>query len=402
MLNEQHPAPSPERCAPARPEARIAGKLAPRGALSLTARVIRLTFNLAPPRGVYSPVTRALAFFVVGLVVVLASDLSRAGVSNTKDGGATAETAAATLATESATTTADTVAATLAAESATAVADTVPVLEGITFVDIDSLLLAGEGVLVAFEDTIPFASGTIDTVLVAAPRVKIDEVVRRIGERLEADFYAIEHHEFTGIYTVIARDDPADSSRYTVYEGAERIPRNDDGTLQYARLWQRERRYEDGEMKSEKVEDEIEAEWGNMSRQLAIPFSLESGDQYNYAILDRKLVGMNLVYKMRFWPRDQFAALPSGVVWVDYSDWVIRRFEAKMTGAVPLPLILKSIPVYKLRRVKRGEWWVVSDAYVQAELRRIPLLNIPGSVTLHFRTRDHVINGVAYPDAEVR
>ncbi len=87
---------------------------------------------------------------------------------------------------------------------------------------------------------------------------------------------------------------------------------------------------------------------------------------------------------------------------VDICNEMIRRFEAKMTGAVPLPLILKSIPVYKLRRVKHGEWWVVSDAYVQAELRRIPLLKIPGSVTLHFRTRDHVINGVAYPDAEVR
>jgi len=378
MPNEQHPAPSPERCAPARPAARITAKLAPRGALSLTARVIRLTFNLAPPRGVFSPVTRALAFFVVGLVVALASDLSRAGVSGAGDGGATADSAE------------------------TVTADTVPVLEGITFVDIDSLLLAGEGVLVAFEDTIPFALGTIDTVLVAAPRVKIDEVVRRIGERLEADFYAIENHEFTGIYTVVARDDPADTSRYTLYEGAERIHKNDDGTLQYARLWQRERRYENGEMKSEKVEDEIEAEWGDMSRQLAIPFSLESGDQYNYAILDRKLVGMNLVYKMRFWPRDQFAALPSGIVWVDYSDWVIRRFEAEMTGAVPMPMILKSIPVYKLRRVKRGDWWVVSDAYVRAELRRIPLLKIPGSVSLHFRTRDHVINGVAYPDPEVR
>ena len=397
MPNEQHPAPSSERCVPARPEARIAAKLAPRGALSLAARVIRLTFNLAPPRGVFSSVTRALVIFFVGLVVALAADLSRAGVSNTKDGAATAATAdtAETAA-------ADTVAATLATESATAAEDTVPVLEGITFVDIDSLLLAGEGVLVAFEDTIPFAQGTIDTVLVAAPRVKIDEVVRRIGERLEADFYAIENHEFTGIYTVVARDDPADTSRYTLYEGAERIHKNDDGTLQYARLWQRERRYENGELKSEKVEDEIEAEWGDMSRQLAIPFSLESGDQYNYAILDRKLVGMNLVYKMRFWPRDQFAALPSGIVWVDYSDWVIRRFEAEMTGAVPMPLILKSIPVYKLRRVKRGDWWVVSDAYVRAELRRIPLLKIPGSITLHFRTRDHVINGVAYPDAEVR
>jgi hypothetical protein len=290
------------------------------------------------------------------------------------------------------------------AATALAAPDTVPTLEGITFVDIDSLLIAGEGVLVAFEDTIPFAEGTLDTVLVAAPRVKIDEVVRRIGERMEADFYAIEQHEFTGVYTMIARDDPADSSRYTVYEGADRIHRQVDGTFQYARLWQQERRYEDGELEKEKIEDEIEADWGHMSRDIAmaIPFSLESGDHYNYTILDRRLVGMNLVYKMRFSPKDQFAALPSGIVWVDYSDWVIRRIEAEMTGAVPLPMFLKSIPVYKVRRVKLGDWWVLKDAYARVELRKLPLLKIPRSVTFHFIASDHVINGVAYDEPESR
>jgi hypothetical protein len=285
---------------------------------------------------------------------------------------------------------------------APAAEDTIPILDGIGFVNIDSLLLAGDGVLVAFEDTIPFAEGTLDTVLVAAPRVTIDEVVRRIGERLEADRYAIGQHAFTGIYTMIARDDPADSNRYTLYEGADRIHKNDDGTLHYARLWQRERRYEDGRLESEKIEEEIETDWSRMSRQLAVPFSLETGDQYVYEILDRMLIGMSLVYKMRFRPKDQFAALPSGVVWVDYSDWVIRRFDAAMTGAVPLPMVLKSVPAYRLRRVKRGDWWVLHDIYVQAELRRVPLLKIPGSVTLRFQTRDHVINGVAYPDPEAR
>jgi hypothetical protein len=321
------------------------------------------------------PTARAIRVWVTGLAALLAPGL-----------GLTQAPAPASL------------------DTAVAAADTVPILEGVTYVDVDSLLMAGDGILVAFEDTIPFAEGTLDTVLVTAPRVKIDEVVRRIGERMEADFYAIEQHDFTGLYTVIARDDPADSSRYTVYEGADRIHRQVDGTFRYAKLWERERRYEDGQLQKETTEEEIEADWGHTSREIAmaIPFSLESGDQYNYAILDRQLVGMNLVYTMRFWPKDQFAALPSGIVWVDYSDWVIRRIESEMTGAVPLPMFLKSIPSYKLRRVKRGDWWVLSDVYAQVELRDLPLLKIPRSFTVHFVARDHVINGVAYDDPENR
>lgn len=280
--------------------------------------------------------------------------------------------------------------------------DTIPTLTGLTVVDIDSLLLSGEGILIAFEDTIPFAEGTLDTLLVGAQRVTIDEVVRRIGERMEAERFAIREHEFTGLTKVVARAHDDGENDYTIYEGATRIRRAPDGTYRWATLWEREREYEKGELKKEKVEDEIEVDWAGVGNDVAtaVPFSLESGDQYNYEILDRRLVGMNLVYKMRFEPKDSFAALASGTVWVDYSDWVIRRIEAEITGAVPVPLVIKSIPVYKLRRVPKGEHWVLHDAYARVELRKLPLADIPGTIEVHWRSTGHIINGVEYPDAE--
>ncbi|MFO7655258.1 MAG: hypothetical protein R6X25_15775 [Candidatus Krumholzibacteriia bacterium] len=278
--------------------------------------------------------------------------------------------------------------------------DTVTVLGGLTVVDIDSLLMAGEGVILAFEDTIPFAMDTLDTLFVDAPRATIDEVVRRIGERLEADLHAIEEHEFTARATVVARSHENPEREYTVHESATRMRRIRDGTWQWAEVWQREREFEDGELKKEKVKDEVEVDWAGMGNQLAmaVPFSLEGGNQYRYQILDRRLVGLNLVYKMHYEPRDPFAALASGTVWVDYSDWVIRRIDAEMVRSVPLPLVVKSIPVYKMRREQRGRHWVLADVYARVELRSVPLLGLPGTVEMHWRASDHVINGVRYED----
>jgi hypothetical protein len=109
-------------------------------------------------------------------------------------------------------------------------------------------------------------------------------------------------------------------------------------------------------------------------------------------------VGNHVVYKIHFAPRSSFQALPSGTVWVDFGDFVIRRIEAELTGAVPMPMILKSIPVFKLRRVPKGEHWVVADLYARVLLRDLPLLKIPNDLELYYRTSRHVIDGVRYPD----
>jgi hypothetical protein len=270
------------------------------------------------------------------------------------------------------------------------------------FVNVDSLLLSGTGLLLAFEDTIPFAEGTLDTILVGAPRMKVSEVVRRIGERMARDRARLRDHSYTGSTRVVARypEHPGKPRRWDTYESVTRERLGRDYTYQTARVWQRERKYEGDELEEEKIDDEVEMDWGQVSDAVteAVPFALQSSDAYDYAILDRRLVGDHVVYKIHFAPRSSFQALPSGTVWVDFSDFVIRRIEAEMTGAVPMPIFLKSIPVFKVRREQKGEHWVVADLYARVLLRDLPLLKIPTDLELYYRTSRHVIDGVRYPD----
>ena len=276
--------------------------------------------------------------------------------------------------------------------------------DSLLVVDVDGVLRAGQGVFLAFEDTIPFAEGTLDTLLVAAPRVKVSEVVRWIGERLEADGARMKEHSFTGTVKVIAleKDEAGGERPMAIYETVERYRLSGDGTYQYATLWSRERKFEGEELDKEEIEDEVEADWGELGARMirSTPFSLHTGDAYNYAILDRRLLGLNVVYKMRFEPKSRFQALPSGTVWVDYGDFVVRRVEAEMIESVPFPLFVKAIPVYKLRRIQKGDFWVVYDVYTRIDLRPWPLLNMPHAIEVYYRTSRHEIGGLEYPDAE--
>jgi len=289
-------------------------------------------------------------------------------------------------------------------EEAVAGDDSVAVLDTLYFLDVDTSLLTGQGVLLAFEDTIPFAEGTLDTVLASAPRVKVSEVVRLIGERMEEDWTRIKEHSYTGVTKAVARHgSPSDEKpRFVTYEQAERFHKDPNGDYQRAVLWQREQEFEDGQLVEEDVEDEVDVHWEELSGAVvhAIPFSLGSGHEYNYQILDRQLIGMNVIYKIGYEPKSRFKALSSGVVWIDYGDMMIRRVEAEMTGTVPLPLFIRSIPVIKFRKVRKGDFWVISDLYARVELRQVPLLDIPGSIEFYYQTSRHVINGEEFPDSE--
>jgi hypothetical protein len=285
-----------------------------------------------------------------------------------------------------------------------AAGDSLATLDTLYFVDIDSSLRAGQGIWLAFEDTIPFAAGTAETVLATAPRVKVSDVVRMIGERMEENRARMAEHSFTGLTKVVAYFKPqADKPRKQhTYEQAERIRFDGSGEFQQVMLWQRERKYEDDELVDEEVKDEVDVSWNDLSDAVveAVPFSLSSGNEYKYQILDRDLVGMNVIYTISFQPKSQFKTLPSGVVWVDYSDMAIRRVEAEMTQAVPMPLIIESIPVYKFRIAQKGEFRVMSDLYAEIRLRSVPLLKLPETVEIYYQASRHRINGVDYPDEE--
>ena len=258
------------------------------------------------------------------------------------------------------------------------------------------------GFILAVEDTFSFSPDEYDTLLVAAPRVKVEEVIKAIGERMERDENLIKTHEFTTLTTMIQRkDSDPESKNYILYESAVRQRIASGESVQTVQLWSRERKYEDGEMvDEEKKEGEFKTEWNEMGQSisLAAPFSPETGDQYNYEIEDREIVGNNVIYRILFEPKSQFDALPSGTVWVDFSDLVIRRFEARVVGTVPFPLFLKSIPFLRVTPKKLGNFWVADEAHAQIKLRKMPLPNWPSHIELHTVIKDQVINGVAYND----
>jgi hypothetical protein len=262
--------------------------------------------------------------------------------------------------------------------------------------DLDSLLLDGQGIVLAFEDTFSFDPDSADTVLVSAPRVTVAEVIEAIGKRMEYDSYRMADYEYTTLVTIVARDDSDENSgNYTIEESAQRFHHDREQGDQMVQLWERKRKYEDGELVEDETDDEVAAEFLPMQERVieAMPFAPSGAGRYHYTILARELVGNNLIYKIGFAPKSRFEALPSGTIWVDYSNWAIRKIEGRMTGAVPYPMILESVPVFRQSQERFGEFWFPTDAYMRFDLRKIPFVPIPDNVEVRISLHDIVING---------
>jgi len=291
--------------------------------------------------------------------------------------------------------------------------DTVPTLPGMTWAepddsagwigvaraaDLDSLLLGGQGIVMAFEDTFSFDPGTADTLLVSAPRVTVAEVIAAIGRRMEYDNYRMGNYEYTMLTTQVLRDQPGVNGKdYEVEEYAMRFHHDQELGDQMVKLWERSRKYVDGKLTTEKTDEKVTAEFVSMQEQVieAMPFAPGGAGRYNYTILDRQLVGNNLIYKIGFAPRNRFEALPKGTIWVDYSNWVLRKVEAEMTDTVPYPMFLESVPVYRLSQERFGDFWFPTEVYLRVNLRRLPLIPIPDNVEVRVSLQDIEIEGVA-------
>lgn len=250
-------------------------------------------------------------------------------------------------------------------------------------------------------DTIPLAEAWSDTVFVDEPGVTIEEVVRRIGERMAADEERRGDRAWTQVTRAVARPSDGDKGERnrTEYEVVERMRIGRDGSVQRVQVRSVERTFKDGVLDKEKTDDEIEADWDEITGSAAaIPFALES-DAYNYELAGRHLLGEHLIYEVRFTPKSRFAALPSGTVWLDWSDFVIRRLEAEYRDAVPMPLFLRAIPWFRMRRAECGDSWFVQDVMARIELQEV-WPGIPASVELHTRLLDYTIDGVPCEDGQ--
>ncbi|MFT7699153.1 MAG: hypothetical protein ACI8S7_000975 [Candidatus Krumholzibacteriia bacterium] len=248
-------------------------------------------------------------------------------------------------------------------------------------------------------DTLGFEAGDADTLSVSSGRVTVDEVVAAIARRREEDRFSKDSYEYTTLATVVVRyDDDEENGRYSIEESASRFHFDRNLGEQVVNLWERSREYENGELVEDETDEDVTAEFLPMQQNVfsAMPFTIEGSDRYEYEILARELVGNNLIYKVSYKPKSRFEALPAGVIWVDYTNWVIRKFEGELVETVPYPMILKSIPVFRQNRERYGDMWFTSDAYMRFVLRDIPFVDVPVNVEVRVQLRDIVINGVAY------
>lgn len=288
---------------------------------------------------------------------------------------------------------------------AAAPADTAPAPDGVVggegteddpwLIDVDDLLRRGYAVIVTPTDTVAVAGATTDTIRVTAPRLRVSEVVRRIGERMRDEERRMGALSVTQLSRVVVHhdDEPDSLGRRTEYDDAQRLTVDRDGEQRNVRVYRIERKYERGKLVEEKPDAEPEQEWAESARRQAMdmPFLLTSGGRYRYAILERTLIGEHLVFKIGFEPKDGFRPGIAGVVWIDYDDFVIRRMEGRLSGASPAPMFLADVPHFTWRQKREGDYWVTDELTAEIVLRKLPLL--PRRITIRVALRDWDIRG---------
>ena len=83
-------------------------------------------------------------------------------------------------------------------------------------------------------------------------------------------------------------------------------------------------------------------------------------------------------------------AEPSGRLWVDTRDFVIVRQELEFRQS-PVPLFIKGIRHMVVERVRVGEFWVLSRAFVRLEMT-VPVPRIGRSFDFGMAFTDYTLN----------
>ncbi len=257
-------------------------------------------------------------------------------------------------------------------------------------IDLDELLADGYAVIVSPMDTVAVADAAVDTIAVTAPRLRVSEVVRKVAEAMDAI-----GRDGSIAFTLLQRVDlfdrrGADDERREEVVEAWRIHVDAEGEERMSRLYRETREWEAGELVETEVDEEVTQEWQEeVAREvMAMPFSLLTANRYRYEIKERNLIGDHLVFRIGFTPRSRFEAGLEGDVWLDYSDFVIRRMEGRLVGPMPVPLVIREVPRFTFTLRQVGDRWV-GDAFHGRVLLNGSLPKIPDEMEFHVRMDDY-------------
>ncbi len=238
--------------------------------------------------------------------------------------------------------------------------------------DLDSLIEAGFVVTVSPMDTVVYEPAPVDTIRVTAKSIRVSEVVKRIGKQMRKDWI----QRGAVAYTENEKSTLWNGDKIDCYESIKRVHTDADFQSNTISLRSRHRKWEDGQLTKDETDDNIEEYLPDtvISVGVDMPFSLTEGGSYRYEIIDRILIGNNLVYKLGFESKSKFKPQIKGVVWIDFSDFAIRRMEGSMSGIMPVP-IMKNVPHFLIINKKIDGHWVISEMTFEVELHGyLPLI----------------------------
>lgn len=222
----------------------------------------------------------------------------------------------------------------------------------------------------ALEDTFAMPTTTLPEFLVEAPRVTLDEILKRVAAGEARRDSLMMDQTYTLLFRIVYRsDDPADSAD-------TRIERD-----YVSRVYKkRPNLVHEIPIRSDGDEDfEIRAS-NSMSEQIvSFAFEAKARSEYHFEISERSFIGGHVIYKIGFTPKSSFDALPTGIVWVDTNEFVIVREEFWYRDQSPVPLFFKSIENCVVERSRvDGNWWVMTRFL--ARLETTSMLRLMGKI----------------------
>jgi hypothetical protein len=233
-----------------------------------------------------------------------------------------------------------------------------------------SPLIGAPGVpTLAAEDTIPIPSALLPEYVVTAPRVSLDEILKRVaeGEARRDSLMKDQSYTLLAKVTYLDADGKAPTNAKKKLEYASKVYKKAPGKVREIPL----RRTSDIKKKNGKEDDDVEVTAGPGMREQIVSFAFEprTRARYDFKIADRVLVGGHVVYVIAFTPRSKVDDLPEGRAWVDTNDFVIAREEFWYRDRSPAPLVFKRLDSCVVERTKvDGQWWVVSRVLARVQL----------------------------------
>jgi hypothetical protein len=241
------------------------------------------------------------------------------------------------------------------------------------------------GPTLAVEDTM---RTELPEMLVHAPRITLEDILDRVARGEAHRDSLIRDQVYTVTARVVRNVVDAKKKPELISETVSRVYKRKPDQVRgiTLRKW---------ELKPPKNQDDSNFEINyraDTSEELVnFAFRPEGRREFKFKIAGRDLVGDRVIYRIAFEPRSALdAASPSGMVWVDTSEFVIVRQEVDFVRS-PVPLLLKGIDRMVIERQRVDGIWVLHRMLLRARFT-VPLPQVGRSVDMTLQFTDYAIN----------